>query len=177
MQPHSTQPPLPLVYEEWRPIAGYEGRYEVSNLGRVRSLTTRSGGHMLRPGWRGPYNKVALFQESATVYPSVHRLVAEAFVSNPNALPEVNHLNGVKTDNRAENLEWATRRSNAQHGARTGLTPTGERSRLTKLSAADVHFIRQARGHIPERTLARRFGVHRGTIQSIYQGRSWRYLA
>ena len=99
--------------EEWRDVSGYVGRYQVSNLGRVRSLT-----YGLKP-WKHNkgYRAVTLFSGNGTEKKLVHRLVAEAFLPNPDRLPQVNHKNGDKTDNRVENLEWCTGRANSLHNA------------------------------------------------------------
>lgn len=99
--------------EEWREILGYEGLYEVSNTGFVRKVNS---GHILkdRDNGRG-YRYVRLHNGSIyTVY--VHRLVAKAFLPNPLGLPQVNHKNEVKDDNRVENLEWCTAKYNVNYG-------------------------------------------------------------
>lgn len=105
--------------EEWRDAPGYEGLYQVSNLGRVRTI--RDGreykaGYILK-GKRNRYGYVepALTNGGRRTLVLVHRLVAEAFIPNPLKLATVNHKNGVKTDNRVENLEWMSRRDNALH--------------------------------------------------------------
>lgn len=122
--------------ELWKDIPGYEGRYQVSDLGRVRSLPFMQR-YLLRNGaeaFRRTRERVLATQLQNGGYPivhlhrnnqrrafTVHGLVARAFVSNPGALPEVNHINGVKTDARACNLEWTTSSGNKIHAAATGL--------------------------------------------------------
>ena len=120
-------------HEIWRPIVGYEGLYEVSNLGRVRSMghyVTQIGycgtpftrfykGRIINtPPTRNGYETLTLSNGSKRETKSVHRLVAEAFIPNPDNLPQVNHKNEVKTDNRAENLEWCTIAYNVTYGHR-----------------------------------------------------------
>lgn len=104
--------------EEWRPIPGYEDRYEVSSLGRVRSkslgklgkYTREHFGRILKPYLtRYGYYLVDLYYASNKKrHHLVHRLVAEAFLPNPKGLPQINHKNEQKTDNRVKNLEWCT---------------------------------------------------------------------
>lgn len=113
--------------EIWKPIKGYEGIYEVSSYGRVRSLDRyiRKGnrpycikGRILK-NIKGAYCYVNLHNEDGTAKKyKVHRLVADVFVPNPCNLPQVNHKNENKMDNRAINLEWVTAQQNCNHGTR-----------------------------------------------------------
>ena len=126
--------------EIWKDIEGYEGTYQVSNLGRVRSLdrlvpavcALKKGkqvvnylrrGKILTDHWAGSkgseYKYVGLSKNDKPKNFSVHRLVARAFVQNPNNLPEVNHIDEDKSNNRADNLEWVTRIENEHHGTKT----------------------------------------------------------
>lgn len=116
--------------EEWRNIAGYEGFYQVSNMGRVRSLTrtfTRSDGtiatykgRVLRPVGR-PYLHVYLSKSNVHNMMRVHRLVAEAFVPNPDNLKCVDHIDCNKMNNRADNLRWCNHLQNARYAKENGL--------------------------------------------------------
>ena len=96
--------------EVWKPINGYEGRYEVSNLGRVASLNYRLKGerHLLKNDMSSGYAQVKLYAHNDFSRRRVHRLVAEAFVNNPNNYGYVNHIDEDKANNRADNLEWCT---------------------------------------------------------------------
>lgn len=109
--------------EEWRPIEGYVGLYEVSNLGRVRRLDgTDARGHRIkgrvlkaRRCSRG-YSAVSLSNGTAS-QAMIHRLVAKAFVPNPHNKPDINHLDENKTNNAAVNLEWVTKSENMNWGS------------------------------------------------------------
>ena len=104
------------IKEIYKPIKGFEGLYEVSNVGLVRSVRT---GRILKQflSNRG-YCRVTLCKEGIPKMFSIHRLVAQAFIPNPENLPEVNHINECKTDNRIDNLEWCTREYNVNYGTR-----------------------------------------------------------
>lgn len=106
--------------EEWRPVVGFEGRYEVSSEGRVRSLNYRmrkGAVRILRPARnKDGYLNVHLYAQDGGKTYKVHRLVAQAFIPNPDSLPEVNHKNEEKSDNRVENLEWCSRDDNMHYG-------------------------------------------------------------
>lgn len=97
----------------WKPIPGFEGLYIVSDFGQVRGLKR---GHCLRPNRkRTGYLQVTLSRGGVNHYRDVHRLVAQAFLPNPEGKPQVNHKNGQKSDNRACNLEWVTESENQRH--------------------------------------------------------------
>ncbi|UXO94089.1 HNH endonuclease [Pseudanabaena phage Pan5] len=111
--------------ELWRDVVGYENLYRVSNLGRVKSLSRNGCGlkdklvaiHLNNCG----YLTVLLSNNGERKRHLVHRLVASAFILNPDNLEQVNHINGCKEDNRVENLEWCTREYNVNHALKTGL--------------------------------------------------------
>jgi len=116
--------------EVWKAIEGYEGYYEISNLGRVKSLkrqvktavgyrtvTERILIYQLSYG----YPRVVLRRENTDKSFVIHRLIALAFIPNPNSFPIINHINGVRNDYRIENLEWCTYSHNTKHAFETGL--------------------------------------------------------
>ena len=117
------------LQETWKPIIGYEGFYEVSNQGKIKSVSRQvrmKNGHtrtiheriMRQQTQKNGYKTVTLSKNGVVARRiSVHRLVALAFIPNPNDLPEVNHINEDKTDNRASNLEWCDRRYNNLYGS------------------------------------------------------------
>lgn len=139
-----------MPMEEWRPIPGFLGRYEVSNLGRVRSLsfsvrcgfgrTRRIVGRVLKQqiDTRGyPSLKLGFYRPNT--FP-VHRLVARAFIENPKGLCYVNHNNGIKTDARPINLEWVTKREDCQHAQDFGLNKA--RYSQKQKNAARINILR-----------------------------------
>lgn len=115
--------------EIWKDVVGFEGAYQVSHMGNVRSLerkvrgphgTQRTRLALQRMLHRNAdrYVVVDLCKYSKTHHKLVHRLVAEAFIANPARRPQVNHINGVRHDNRVENLEWCSPLENSQHSIR-----------------------------------------------------------
>lgn len=125
------------MIEIWRDIEGFIGFYQVSNFGRVRSLDRfcngrkRKGSIMAFTERKG-YLYVHLRNGEISKSYSVHRLVAQAFIPNPDNLPQVNHINEDKTDNRVENLEWCTTTYNLNYGNRN--TRVGNKLRNNKRS-------------------------------------------
>ena len=114
------------LFEIWLPIKGYEGLYEISNLGRVKSLPkvrgrAVTGEKILKSHVVNGYEMVMLCRNYKTFNASVHRLVAQAFIPNPKNKPHINHIDGNKANNNIENLEWCTPSENMMHAYRTGL--------------------------------------------------------
>lgn len=122
---------MSLQNEIWKDIPGYEGCYQVSNLGRVKSLDRivhRSDGriqhkreHILKLSEADEYYVISLHKSAQTTYHTVHRLVASAFLDNPEQKQQINHIDGDKHNNCISNLEWATSSENMQHAHRLGL--------------------------------------------------------
>lgn len=166
--------------EFWLPITGFIG-HEVSSNGRVRSIDheTNCRGKIYRvkgkirkscKNHRG-YSLVQLVSKGKA-YP-VHRLVASAFVPNPNQLPEVNHKDGDKENNRVDNLEWCTRGENARHAVATGLMnpPKGTDHWRSKLDETQVKTIRKCLNDgMTAYKLARYFKVVDAVIFNIRHG-------
>ena len=158
--------------EAWKDSEGYEGLYQVSSLGRVRSLPRAStAGKVLVMPIKNGYPTVCLSKNNEKKTRQVHRLVAEAFISNTQGKTEVNHIDGNKTNNAIENLEWVTRSENESHAYRVlGKNPNrpwaGKPRRFArKLSDEQVREIRADLR--PSRIIAKEYGVSKTTVQNI----------
>lgn len=155
---------------EWKVIPGYE-RYEVSADGRVRNAATKRErkAHLNHRGYlniglaAGPPAPRVIGVRTRPIYCKVHRLVAIAFIPNPDNLPEVNHKDCNKTNNVASNLEWVDRMGNYWHAHSAGIWHGGTNpNRNTKFSIEIVTAVREryARGDISKRALAAEYGMN-----------------
>lgn len=180
--------------EEWRDIAGYEGLYQVSNLGRVKSLERRIpnsrgfGTRIVREMIKkqscieGRYCSASFNNNGHHKTIVIHRIVAKTFISNPKNKPTVNHRDGNKHNNRVENLEWATYSENNRHAIndlnakRAG--PKGSRSSLSRLKENQVGEIKKLLklGIYFDREIAWMFKVDRSCITSIKLGKTWKHV-
>lgn len=117
--------------ERWEWIPGYEGIYKISTKGRVYSVRrpNTKGGILIPRKDKDGYVSVMLYRDGEMINKRIHRLVAYAFIGNPELKPDVNHINGRKADNAASNLEWVTPSENIKHAFRLGLkNQFGERN-------------------------------------------------
>ena len=146
--------------------------YMVTPRGHVYSTFWRTV-KRINPGVKpGGYEFVGIYENGTPKYRMVHRIVAEAFIENPLGLPEVNHKDGNKRNNAAENLEWVTRKENVAHAFRSGLGRKGPNHPSSKLSHAHVAAIRAATGCY--RAIGRRFGVCAQTVLNVKHRRTYR---
>ena len=109
------------MVEIWKPIDGYEGKYEVSNFGRVRSYAQDRSRGKIKTGnrtFKGYLSFTLYDDDGRRRHIPVHRLVAKAFIPNPHDLPQVNHKDEDKTNNRVDNLEWCDNEYNCNYGTR-----------------------------------------------------------
>ena len=180
----------PSIKEQWLPVVGYEGLYLVSDTGRVVSLPRNNTfGRELkqsRSGIARNYLSVSLSKNGISKHTYVHRIVASAFVINQLDLAEVNHKDGVTTNNNSSNLEWVTRKQNVEHAIRSlGRVPhfasegwvacRGEKSGQAKLSELDVLYIKR-HPEVSLVSLGKKFNVSSNTVRCIRIGRTWKHL-
>jgi len=175
--------------EIWKDIQGYEGLYQISNLGRVKSfprLTNRGSGSYITKErilkntlMTIGYNRVELSINSERKFYSIHRLVAIHFIANPENKPQVNHINGIKHDNRIKNLEWCTAIENSRHAFKTGLhgSRKGEKHSKSKLKDTDIYKIKALlKNNISCKEISMLFSVSPQAISDIKFGRNWTHL-
>lgn len=162
------------VSEEFVPVLR---AYAVNRRGEVKNLET---GCTIKPiKMATGYLAVCIKIDGKKTMQSIHRMVATAFLPKQDGKHVVNHLNGIKTDNRLENLEWCTHSENLKHARSTGLTSApvqgyGEACTAAKLTWEKVAVIRDLAGKGRSySSIAKVFGVHPSTISLIAQGKSW----
>lgn len=149
--------------------------YCVTNDGRVYSRKTNK---WLKPATTpAGYLVYGLQNGGACRVHFAHRLVAAAFISAKPNKHVINHKNGIKTDNRVENLEWVTSAANNKHAYDTGLkkAPRGIEHKSAKLNDELVREIR-AQAHLPKKPLARKYGINIKTMYQIIQNKTWRHV-
>lgn len=177
--------------EIWKDIQGFETRYQISDEGRVKSLSRRV------PNGKGFINKVERILKSRLSfkgYPCIdlnthegvkkniviHRLVAQAFIPNPENKPQVNHIDGNKQNNAVENLEWVTNSENMKHATINGLRhkPTGSKNHWAKLDENKVVEIREKykKGGIRQQDLAKEYNICEELVQGITTYRFWKHV-
>lgn len=168
----------------WAYINGFEGLYIVSDQGQVMSLPrSGSGGReyekILSGGICSGYLALTLCNKGKSKRVQIHRMVAEAFLPNIEGKLQVNHINGVKTDNRLENLEWVTPSENILHGLSLGImnTAKGEQKKNSKFKNSEVSEIKiMLREGVLGTVIANKFGVHKSIIYSIKSGKTWKHV-
>lgn len=190
--------PTPKDFEVWKDVVGYEGLYQVSNFGNVKSLdrivNKPNGVSYLRKGKICTQSKsnlgymtVGFTVNNKKVNKYVHRLVAEAFITNMNDYPQVNHIDCDKTNNRMYNLEWCTNSQNHIHASKNGLNKlhlhrvaySGEENGRSLLTKEQVLEIKQK--YIPykysAKKLSKEYNVSESCITHILNNTSWKEIS
>lgn len=154
-------------------IKNIDSRYSIDELGNVYS----DGKRLNPPKYPTGYVVVKLYRNGGYTRVGVHRLVASAFIPNPENKPFVNHKNGIKHDNNVSNLEWVTSHENHIHAALNDLKAHGERHGISKLDNEKVIEIKKLiRGGVPQRMIAKMYGVCQATIKDINMGKTWKRI-
>jgi len=168
--------------EMWLPVIGYEKYYKISNKGRLRRILKKSSlkyGNVLKPAKSrcGYYLAVMSVNGKCKSF-SVHRLVAKAFIPNPENKPQVNHIDGVKANNFVENLEWNTASENVLHAFRTGLEKPlqGVKHPMSKLTDKDVLKIRELLKTMTTTAVGKIYGMNRNSMLNIKKGHTWSHI-
>lgn len=158
-------------------IRGFEGLYKVCESGEIYSMYTNGflNGCVDAKGYR---NVILSGKCGLQVTRKVHRVVAEHFIPNPENKPQVNHINGIKADNRIENLEWCTAKENVQHSMLLKTYLLGTQRFNAKLNNNDVADIRRLHTEgVAGNKIARIYNVTPGTIRAAVNRKTWKHVA
>lgn len=177
--------------ERWKPINGYVGLYDISSLGRVRSLaridqysnqygpcSRRRNERFLSVGVVRRYRRVFLYKNRSETRYNISRLVAKHFIPNPRRKPQVNHKDGVKTNDVVTNLEWVTPKENTLHARRVLGRCVGSNNGLSKLTESAIGPIRKARqAGMLLREIAKLWKVSWQAVGHVCSRRTWNHVA
>ena len=176
--------------EVWKDIKGYEGHYQISNIGRVKSLARMRFG---KGGCLSPLKERILKQKTSKSgyksvhlrcmdyqsHPTIHRIVAEAFIDNPDNKPTVNHIDANKENNHVDNLEWITQSQNTRYAFLKGnKSQKGEKNNMAKLTMEKVKEIRKFKeenDHLSQQQIADHFNLKRENVKDIINYKTWNY--
>ena len=158
-----------MQHEIWKDISEYDGLYQVSTSGKVKSMRISETGDLLKAQVaKNGYEYVNLYNSCGMRKVKIHRLVAQAFLNNSENKPQVNHINGCKRDNRMENLEWATPVENMAHAIRLRLIPPRRKDYKTlRLMDELVAMAEMGIRKFPVKALANKFQVGKTTVGRV----------
>lgn len=175
--------------EIWKDIIGYEGYYQVSSFGNVKSLDRLvkhwTGSYKIQKGillnpikTKQGYIRTSFRLKGTRKFYFIHRLVCLMFIPNPENKPQVNHINGIKTDNRVENLEWCTDKENKIHSIENNLKkmPKGEANTGSKLKNEDIIRIRELNQYISQTEISKTYNVSQSLIHRIVKKKIWKHI-
>lgn len=164
--------------EIWKDIEGFEGMYQISNKGRVKSLKRSSELIMANVNTTFGYLRVKLLKNKKEYPFTIHRLVGLAFLPIIEGKTEINHIDGNKKNNNLSNLEWCNRSENMRHADKTGLRIMlkGERNPKAKVTEEIVRIIRNKRQGIFQSIIANEFNLKQQTVSKIINRKLWPHI-
>jgi len=164
--------------EIWKDVKGFEGHYQISSFGRVKSLKRGRELIMTNVESNLGYLRVKLLKDGKEYPFPVHRLVGLNFLDIVNDKNEINHIDGNKKNNHLLNLEWCNRSENMRHADRTGLRVMlkGQRNHKSKLTDDQIRIIRNERNGIYQKDIAKEFNMTQQTISKIINGKLWSHV-
>lgn len=168
----------------WKAISGYEGLYEVSDEGLVRSVDRRISGRSIKGRILSAHNSgkgypaVALSKNGIVRTTYVHMLVANTFINKPNSIAKlvVNHKDGNKWNNTVDNLEWVSYSQNNVHAYNTGLKQRGHGFYNAILTEEDVQEIRKLGKYDTYERIANKYGITKASVRDVLIGKTWKYI-
>lgn len=164
--------------EVWKDITGYEGLYQASTHGRIKSYCKYDRGRILKSFRYSKYLGVALFENKKHIKYYVHRLVALTFIPNPENKPCINHKDGDKDDNRIENLEWCTQQENLIHKINILGEGRGDKhgnSVISEKRVGGIKFLLKE-GKLTQRQIAKRYKIDYRIVNQINKGITWVHI-
>lgn len=179
------------MVEIWKSIPGFEGLYEISSLGNIKSLdryvnhnstfkALKKGKILKQKINKLGYKSIVLYSKNKRFYKYIHRLVAIEFIDNPEDKQCVNHIDGNPYNNNVKNLEWSTYKENIKHALDNDLMnpPIGERCAQSKIKKADVIDIRRAYSNtgIRQSDIARIYKLDQSTVSNIINRKIWKHI-
>lgn len=164
--------------EIWKDIKGFEGIYQVSDKGRVKSLKRGKELIMVNVNTTFGYSRVKLLKDKKEYPFSVHRLVGFAFLPIIEGKPEINHIDGNKKNNHLSNLEWCNRSENMRHADKLGLRVMlkGETNPRAKVTDQIIRIIRNERKGVFQKEIAKEFNLKQQTVSKIINGKLWPHI-